>query len=259
MLLSSEVNAKFNGWGDYDSKFWEPLLTQPLPQLKNQNFGQIVHAFFPNIKYVTCLNVPPPRRIPTVKTTLTTLTTYVSDQNLIQPQDTTAFRKMIFDMLGEYRHGKNVPRKFTDLDKAPKFRADRLNIPDFSTTLHVVKEALSIEHHLVVSEKRRRQVEPTFRIIGAFDPFRNVLTLTVDDIRLEINLMTTTEPEVMKMVMGSKVLALLLMTRRMLGENGSSSPVRGLRWHWTPISRQTGYRTSRMALSSSTSSDGCRM
>lgn len=136
MLVSPNAAApgEDNGWDFADLLFWEPLLRQHRTLLRKKSLGQMIHHFFPNLKYAVALGAP-------VRQAATpTASVYVSDRNLIEPRDTKAFRKMVFDTIWEFRHGRNAPRDFTDVKATPEFGAERLNVPEFRDLLHLVKE-----------------------------------------------------------------------------------------------------------------------
>lgn len=214
MLVSPDEgsDSNDNGWDHYDGLFWTALLIRPGPAFRNKTFGQLAHLCFPNLKYVVCLSAPSAKA---KQNKTSNASAYVSDQNLIAKRDTAAVRKMIFDTLWEVRHGKNVPRSFTDIGSPPVFRADRVNFPDYETILTAVNNLIA----KAAMPGAQHFVEPEYRVIGGFDPFRNVASILVDGVTLILNLMTTVNPEAMRSKLRGKVLDLFSLTRRLVAED----------------------------------------
>ena len=57
MLVSpTESNpGEDNGWDFADLMFWEPLLRQHRTLLRNKSLGQLIHHFFPRLKYAAVI------------------------------------------------------------------------------------------------------------------------------------------------------------------------------------------------------------
>lgn len=192
-----------------DRAFWTPLLLQPIPDFEGKNHGRRIHHCFPNLKYILCMSAQgEPVRQPKA-------TVYISDQNLIERRDTEAFRQIIFDAFKEFRSGAVVPRKFADFGQAPHFRASCLNETGYDTTLDSMTELLAEEP---AARKKNRLSEREWRLFLEFHPFEKLAMLRIDDVTLEINIVTTIDPETFRSSVRQKVLDLFFMTRRILAE-----------------------------------------
>jgi hypothetical protein len=204
MLVSpnAATPGEDNGWDFADLLFWEPLLRQHRTLLRKKSLGQMIHHFFPNLKYAVALGAP-------VRQTATpTASVYVSDRNLIEPRDTKAFRKMVFDTIWEFRHGRNAPRDFTDVKATPEFRAERLNVPEFRDLLHLVKENDFLN-----------TMAPERAVAENFAAFRDTALYFVDGVTFLLHLTTETEPDAMTKSVNAKILHLFSMARRLMTED----------------------------------------
>jgi hypothetical protein len=210
MLVSPEASDEDNGWERYDEVFFDRLLSRPIAVYPSGTFGQLVHICFPNIKYVVCVSVPP---IKAKQNKDLKASVYVSDQNLITKNDAEAVRKMVFDTLWEIRRGKNAPRKFTDIEEPPQFLADRLNMPGFDDLLKAVGNLMTVDGG------KRFNFAPEERAIGAFEPFRNVASMEIADVKFKLHLMTAAKAEDMPGKINGKRISLFSLTRRVLTED----------------------------------------
>jgi hypothetical protein len=204
MLVSpTESNpGEDNGWDFADLMFWEPLLRQHRTLLRNKSLGQLIHHFFPSLKYAAVIAAPA-RQV-----TSPTASVYVSDRNLIERRDTAAFRKMIFDTIWEIRHGRNAPRDFTDVKETPEFRAERLNVPEFRDLLQITKDS---DYFNTMAQERA--------VAENFVAFRDTVMYFVDGVTFLLHLTTETAPDAMTKAINSKVLNLFSIARRLLTED----------------------------------------
>lgn len=122
--------------GDFDrqdGQFWTNLfMTIPSePEFENLTFGQLAHIFFPNFKYVCKIDITSSGRGLNRQNDPPNASVYLSDQNVIQKCDTTALRKLIYDIPAAY-HGRKVhlQQPFTARELHPAVEVDRLNRPD---------------------------------------------------------------------------------------------------------------------------------
>jgi hypothetical protein len=211
MLVSPEASEGDNGWAPYDGVFFDRLLSRPVAVFPSGTFGQLVHICFPNLAYIVCVSVPP---IKAKQNKDLKASVYVTDQNLIAKNDTEAVRKMVFDTLWEIRRGKNAPRKFTDIADPPVFTADRLNMPGFDDLLTVVRNLTTVD-----GGKRFNFASPEEQAILAFDPFRNVASMEIANVKFNLHLMTAGKPEDMRGKINGKRIGLFSLTRRVLTED----------------------------------------
>ncbi|KAJ9106982.1 hypothetical protein QFC20_003882 [Naganishia adeliensis] len=84
---------------------------------RKKSLGELIHHSFPNLKYAVGLAAPV-RQI-----TSPTASVYVSNRNFIERRDAAEFRKMFVGTIWEFRHGRNVPLIFTDVELIPGCRA----------------------------------------------------------------------------------------------------------------------------------------
>jgi hypothetical protein len=214
MLVSSNKGNDDHGWNVVDSAFWEPLFAMIGLDL-SKTFGQLAHIIFPNIKYVVALATPSTKE----ERNAPQASIYVSDQNLIEKLDFKALRKMIFDSIEALCPAKYIQRSFACTQEGLNFRADRLNVPTFENTLAGFKHALSQPEAKHVFD----QMGPEDMVITSFEPFRDIASIDVDGVELNVHLISVTEPEGMCRIIRGRVIDIFAMTRRLVAEDGKRS------------------------------------
>jgi hypothetical protein len=208
-----------NGWACGDGEFWLPLFAMPNKD-EVLTFGQRVHKFFPNLKYVVALSAlaiktkqrKSPAKSPHVSA-------YISDQNLLQKHDATALRRMIFESLRAIQYGKDAPNAFSNIKNAsvaPIFRAAKSNWATFEEELTALKLDLA-EGDL---SKDPNMEMSWCRSFSEYQPFRNRSSMVIDGVEIGLQMLTTTDPEAFCQEWRGKTLDLFFMTMRLLIEDG---------------------------------------
>jgi hypothetical protein len=170
------------------------------------NFGQLAHIFFPNLKYVVCLAAP---KIMAKRSRTKSASVYVSDQNLIESLDTSAFRKMIFGTFRELHGGKDAPRTFADFTDFLAFMANGLAIPTLSQALTDVQTKMA----------ERNISNNVSRVIIEFAPFRDLARFITKHASLGLHILTQTAPAAMEDMIKGKVMALFSFLRKLVAED----------------------------------------
>jgi hypothetical protein len=170
------------------------------------NFGQLAHIFFPNLKYVVCLAAP---KIMAKRSRTKSASVYVSDQNLIESLDTSAFRKMIFGTFRELHGGKDAPRTFADFTDFLAFMANGLAMPTLSQALTDVQTKMA----------ERNISNNVDRVMVEFVPFRDLARFITKHASLGLHILTQTTPTAMEDMIKGKVTALFSLLRKLVAED----------------------------------------
>lgn len=201
-----------NGWANGDGMFWMTLFTMPNRD-EVMTFGQRAHKMFPNLKYVVAVSAP---SIKTKQSKSPQVSAYVSDQNLIQANDTKALRRMIFDTLYELRYGKGIPADFTDIKSGPVFQGAETNWAEFDVALaasnqDIAEGALSREPDMDVH---------WYRSFTEYQPFRDRSTIEIDGVKFSLQMLTTTNPEIFQEALRRRTIDVFRMILTLLTKDG---------------------------------------
>lgn len=207
--------------GSNDTAFWHPLVL--LPAMQELTFGQMVHTLFPNMKYIIRFTARCAKKDQALRESPWV---YISDHNLIEQQDTTALRKMVFEILREYDYAKRYAsaRGCIELGKNLQFHVDSTNQPDFGALCDSVKSLYAeFETEPDAKDTKKHTSWNTLtkcRLFYEFQPFRTVAILAFDGpIFVRLDLLTNTRFEDMKIGIKKKILDIFWLMRRALKQD----------------------------------------
>lgn len=205
-----------------DAFFWTPLVPCSSDTFQGKTLGQLLHFWFPNLRYIFRAASPATRFQPSKGPKPTV---YLSDHNVIEKEDVSVLKKLFLDIQDRYEERKPSAKKQRSLDELPWFRADTVDRMDFDECLETVQNQYPINSQTTKRlddsrevkqlEDMRRQAE----IFAYFLPFRKIACFTwYTTTNVWVHLLTATDPVEMQGGMRQKVLDIFWMMRRMMDD-----------------------------------------